>query len=124
MGSVSMEGLSTQFEQIGIKILKGPVMPPASSDSRRFFYQHGSSLLWVDDSAPPLRSLLVLWHYGANAELQLDLVCPKNEAEWFWQIPIPHPGAWPVQITRPPEPDDNLDDLLKPDTEEKKNKPN
>jgi len=100
-------------------------MPPAASDSSRFFYQQGISSLWVEDAPPPLQSLLVLWHYSENGELQLDLVSPKNEAEWFWQVPIPHPGAWPTQVAPPsPEPDDNLDDLLKPDADKQKNKPN
>jgi hypothetical protein len=127
MGNVSMEGLSTKFDGIDIKILKGFSMPPAVSDSRRFFYQQGASLLWPEDAPPPINSLLILWHYSENSNLQLDLVCPKNAEQWSWQVPVPHPGAWPIQIVRPSEVDDNLDDLLKPDSdsdENNKKKPN
>jgi hypothetical protein len=127
MGSVPMEGLSTKYDLIDIKILKGSFMPPAATDSRRFFYQHGTSLLWLEDDPPPVQSLIVLWHYSESGNLQLDLVCPKNAEEWYWQIPIPHPGGWPMQIVQPTEPDDNLDDLLKRDDEEEENnkkKPN
>ena len=125
MRPISMEGLYTKFDgKIGIKIRKGSLMPAATSDATRFFYQQGIPLLWPEDAPPPLQSLLVLWHYSASGELQLDLVCPKNEAEWYWQVPIPHPGAWPMQVVTPHEPDDNLDDLLKPDSDQEKNKPN
>lgn len=120
MERVSMEGLSTKYDRIDIKILKGSSMPPAATDSRRFFYQHGISLLWPEDDPPPIQSLLVLWHYSESGNLQLDLVCPRNAEDWYWQAPIPHPGAWPIQIVRPQEPSDDFDELLKPDEEKKK----
>ncbi|MCI0627885.1 MAG: hypothetical protein L0387_40585 [Acidobacteria bacterium] len=121
MGDVAMEGLSTSFEQIGIKVLKGYTMPPAETDARRFFYQHSNAGLWCKDGPPPIGSLLVLWHCtleGSN--LQLDLVCPKNDVDWYWQVRIPHPGEWSLQRHDEPKPDDNLDDLLRPDTDKKK----
>jgi len=84
MGEVAMEGLSTSYEEIGIKILKGSTMPPAVTRARQFFYQHSHAGLWREDGPPPIGSLLVLWHCtleGSN--LQLDLVCPKNHTEWY-----------------------------------------
>jgi hypothetical protein len=118
MNDVAMEGLSTSFDQIDLKILKGYTLPPAATDARRFFYQHS---LWEDnDGAPEIGSLVILWHCNLEGSgLELDLVCP-NGSGWYWQEKIPHPAEWAVQSTSTPESDDNLDDLLKPDTEKKK----
>jgi hypothetical protein len=117
MNDVAMEGLSTSFDRIGIKILKGTQLPPAATDARRFFYQQ---YLWDDDGAPPIVSLVVLWHCNLEGSgLELDLVCPKNTTDCYWQEKIPHPAEWSAQAIAP-ESDDNLDDLLTPDADKKK----
>jgi hypothetical protein len=121
MNDVAMEGLSTSFDKINLKILKGTTLPPAATDARRFFYQQE---LWEENDAPLIGSLVVLWHCNLEGSgLQLDLVCPKNTADWYWQEKIPHPAEWPVQTHSGPQADDNFDDLLKPDVDKKK-KPN
>jgi hypothetical protein len=119
MNDVAMEGLSTSFDKISLKILKGYTLPPAATDARRFFYQH--SLWGDDDGAPAIGSLVILWHCNLEGSgLELDLVCPKNCSDWYWQEKIPHPAEWSMQSHSAPESDDNLDDLLKPDTAKKK----
>src|ERR1700678_2595575 len=117
MDDVAMEGLSTTFDQIDLKILKGYSMPPAATDARRFFYQHS---LWEDEGEPAIASLVILWHCNLEGSgLELDLVCPRTSTDWYWQEKIPHPAEWAIHSNRAPESDDNLDDLLKPDTAKK-----
>lgn len=114
MEQIAMEGLSTKFDGIVVKVLKGVEIPRATSDPRREFYQHVDSQLWVAGQVPPIRGLLVLWDCTDDGKnLQLRLCCTKDSvASDYWMETVPHPASWMITPTPPASPTDDLDDLV------------
>jgi len=114
MERIAMEGLSTTFEGVKVKILKGAEIPKATTDPRRAFYQHANPGLWVSGVVPPIRSLIVLWDCNkAGTNLGLQLCCTRDgEGKDQWMIPVPHPAHWMVALNATTPTVDNLDDLF------------
>jgi hypothetical protein len=114
MEQIAMEGLSTKFEGITVKILKGLEIPKAATEPRKAFYQQAHVGLWVAGVVPPINGLLVMWDCSeTGANLQLNLCCTKDStARDYWMIPIPHPATWMIVGKRTQKQLDDLDDLL------------
>jgi hypothetical protein len=121
MESIAMEGLSTKFDGITVKILKGTEIPKASTDPRRAFYQHVNPSLWPASVVPPVTGLLVLWDCSdTGANLRLQLCCTKDsEVRDYWMIPVPHPANWMILTKEIPSRSDDLDDLFDVNVEKK-----
>jgi len=123
MGQVANEGLATRFNDIDIKINKGELLPAATTDARKLFYQHQDWNLWVNSIIPEIKSLVVLWDCDVNGNnLKLYLVCPKNaKGDWEWQERIPHPAEWlvipPTDVLPPTSSGGDLDELVPITTE-------
>ncbi|MGA3069186.1 MAG: hypothetical protein ABSD43_03125 [Terracidiphilus sp.] len=117
MENVAMEGLSTKFEGLAVRILKGSEIPKATTEPRTAFYQHFNPNLWVDGTVPPLRCLLVLWDCSeAGTNLSLQLCCTKDSmCKDYWMIPVPHPANWMIVQRETPSRSDDLDDLFRDD---------
>ncbi len=124
MESIAMEGLSTKFDGITVKILKGSEIPKASTDPRKAFYQHSNSDLWVAGRVPPITGLIALWdcsEIGTN--LRLQLCCTKDkDVRDYWMISVPHPADWMVVAKETPSRSDDLDDLFEVNVEKKSDK--
>lgn len=117
MEQVAMEGLSTLFEGIRVKVLKGTEIPKPTTDPRRDFYQHANSHLWVGGIVPPIKSLIVLWDCDeSGANLTLQLCCTKDRTgRDQWMVGVPHPAEWMVVQKSAPSAADDLDDLFEDD---------
>jgi hypothetical protein len=122
MDRVAMEGLSTRYEGIQVKILKGAEIPKPCTGPRRDFYQHSNPNLWVGGAVPAIRSLIVLWDCDAEGgSLTLQLCCTRNEkGHDMWMIPVPHPANWmePVSTPNAGVTLDDLDELFVEDQNE------
>jgi hypothetical protein len=121
MEHIAMEGLSTNFDGITVKVLKGSEIPKATTDPRKAFYQHVDPELWVAGTVPAIRGLLVLWDCSeAGTNLQLSLCCTKDRAARdFWMIPIPHPANWIVVTREKATERDDFDDMFEVAAENK-----
>ena len=121
MEAIAMEGLSTKYEGITVKILKGAEIPKASTDPRREFYQHVNRSFWVAGVVPPITGLIVLWDCSeAGDNLRLQLCCTKDsKVRDYWMIPIPHPANWMIVTKEIPSRSDDLDDLFDVNVEKK-----
>jgi len=122
MDRVAMEGLSTHYEDIQVKILKGAEIPKPCTGPRRHFYQHSTPNLWVGGSVPLIRSLIVLWDCDdEGGSLAVQLCCTKDaKGRDMWMIPIPHPATW-MEPKSPLNATDNLDDLFDERNDEEAN---
>jgi hypothetical protein len=97
MDSIAMEGLSTFFDGVEIKILKGSTFPVASSDAREIFYQQSLPSIWDKTGAPPIKSLLITWDCDPEGNnLRLYLYCPKSATDYAWRETIPSPPEWMI----------------------------
>lgn len=114
MEQVAMEGLSTKYDGVTVKVLKGQEIPRAVTDPRKEFYQHAAAGLWIEDTIPSIRSLIVLWDCAENGTgLRLQLCCTKDGmARDYWMTPIPHPANWMTVPKELPVRSDDLDDLF------------
>jgi hypothetical protein len=121
MEAISMEGLSTKFDGITVKILKGSEIPKPSTEPRRAFYQHVNPGLWTEGVVPPITGLIVLWDCSeAGVNLRLQLCCTKDkEVRDYWMVPIPHPANWMIVAKETPSQSDDLDDLFDVNVEKK-----
>jgi len=98
MDSICNDGLSTNFEDITLKVFKGVVLPRATSSQRESFYQHTLPGIEPDMETARLRSLVVLWDCDVEgANLKIFLCCPRDKTGIFaWREVVAHPSAWIV----------------------------
>src|SRR5438270_5441689 len=97
MDSIAMEGLSTVFDGVEIKILKGSTFPIATSEAREIFYQQSLPSIWTKAGSPPIKNLLIMWDCDLTGNnLRLYLYCPKSPTDYSWRETIPHPAEWMV----------------------------
>jgi len=116
MDTVCNEGLSTNFENITVKIFKGTMLPKATSSRRESFYQQTLPGMSPNIETAQLRSLVVLWDCDEEGNfLKIWLCCPKDkDGTYAWREAVPHPSEWMV-VTNPPtaaEVADDFDELL------------
>lgn len=124
MEEVAMEGLATKFDGVSVKVFKGSEIPKAATEPRKAFYQHANPGLWVSDTVPPIRSLIVLWDCSdIGTNLRLHLCCTKDKlGQDYWMVSVPHPASWMVPAPAPTPKRDDLEDLLENETEKKSQK--
>ncbi len=116
MDTVCNEGLSTNFEDITLKVFKGTMLPKATSSRRESFYQHTLPGMTPDLDTARLRSLVVLWDCDEEGNnLKIFLCCPKDkQGTYVWREEVPHPSEWMVVAVEQgaAEVVDDFDDLL------------
>ena len=117
MDTVCNEGLSTNFENVTLKIFKGTVLPKATSSRRESFYQQTLPEMTPDIETAQLRSLVVLWDCDEEGNfLKIWLCCPKGkDGTYAWREDVPHPSEWMVVTDHPivaAEAADDFDELL------------
>ncbi len=126
MDSVCNDGLSTNFEDITLKIFKGSVLPRPTSNNREAFYQHTLPGVAPDKKTATLRSLVVLWDCDEEGgTLKIWLCCPKDKhGAYAWREVVPHPSEWMVVSVGGTafEVSDDFDELLKGDEDVAKKK--